>query len=186
MKSGLGKITLLLLMIFLSGCGPSAGSSPTTAPTLSLPSVTQTPPPATAPPVVAGENTQSPVEGATQAVIGPALPTNVAVIPDPADYAWEVIAEGFSRPTGLSVPYDGSGRLFVLEQEGLIHVIQDGVRLPVPFLDLRGVASTRGSTVRGLLGMVFHPKYAENGYFYVHYTQEGGDSVIARVAKGDG
>jgi glucose/arabinose dehydrogenase len=37
-----------------------------------------------------------------------------------------------------------------------------------------------GSTVRGLLGMTFHPKYAENGFFFVHYTQEGGNSVIAR------
>ncbi len=50
----------------------------------------------------------------------------------------------------------------------------------MPFLDLRNSASTRGSTVRGLLGMTFHPKYVENGYFFVHYTQGGGDSVIAR------
>ena len=114
-----------------------------------------------------------------------ALPKNVAVIPDPMDYDWEVIAEGFSRPTGLAAPQDGSGRLFVLEQEGLIHVLQDGQQLPVPFLDLREVASTSGSTVRGLQGMTFHPKYAENGYFFVHYTQEGGDSVIARYQVSD-
>jgi len=104
----------------------------------------------------------------------------VTVIPDPADYTWEVIAEGFTRPTGLAIPPDGSGRLFILEQEGLIHILQNGELLPVPFLDLRERVSTRGSTVRGLLGMVFHPKYVENGYFFVHYTQEGGDSVIAR------
>jgi glucose/arabinose dehydrogenase len=104
----------------------------------------------------------------------------VSVIPDPTGYNWKVIADGFTRPTGLAAPHDGSARLFVLEQEGLIHTIQDGERLPEPFLDLREQASTRGSTVRGLLGMAFHPRYAENGYFFVHYTQVGGNSVIAR------
>jgi glucose/arabinose dehydrogenase len=104
----------------------------------------------------------------------------VTVIPDSAGFTWEVIAEGFSRITGIAAPQDASKRLFVLEQEGLIHILQDRQRLPVPFLDLRERASTRGSTVRGLQGMTFHPKYAENGFFYVHYTQEGGASVIAR------
>ncbi len=108
------------------------------------------------------------------------LPTSVMSLPNPQEYTWEVIAEGFDRPTALvSVP-DGSGRLFVLEQGGLIHVLAAGARIPRPFLDLRERASTQGSTVRGLLGMAFHPGYIENGYFFVHYTRSGGDSVIAR------
>jgi glucose/arabinose dehydrogenase len=104
----------------------------------------------------------------------------VSVIPNPEDYTWESFAEGFSRPTGLASPMDGSDRLFVLQQDGLIHIVQAGENLTVPFLDLRERASTQGATVRGLLGLAFHPKYAENGFFFVHYTQKGGSSVIAR------
>jgi glucose/arabinose dehydrogenase len=49
-----------------------------------------------------------------------------------------------------------------------------------PFLDLRDRVSVKGATTRGLLGLVFHPQFAENGYFYVHYTGVRGDLVIAR------
>ena len=177
---------LTLLVFFLAGCNENKSEIPdTSTPTqTALPSATipvtpfPTARPATETPAPAPTKETAP--SATPTTTATALPTNVAVIPDPAGYTWEMIAEGFSRPTGLGTPQDGSGRLFVLEQEGLIHIIQDGQRLPVPFLDLREVTSTRGSTVRGLQGITFHPKYAENGYFFVHYTQEGGDSVIAR------
>ena len=33
---------------------------------------------------------------------------------------------------------------------------------------------------RGLLGLAFHPNYASNGFFYVHYTDTGGDVIVAR------
>jgi glucose/arabinose dehydrogenase len=95
-------------------------------------------------------------------------------------YTWEEIASGFSRPTGITSALDDSNRLFVIEQEGLIHVFQDEKILEIPFLDLRNRVSTQGSTVRGLLGLTFHPNYDQNGYFYVHYTKEGGNSIISR------
>jgi glucose/arabinose dehydrogenase len=75
---------------------------------------------------------------------------------------------------------DGSNRLFVFEQEGLIHILEAEKILEIPFLDLRDRVSTQGSTVRGLLGITFHPNYDQNGYFYVHYTKDGGNSVISR------
>jgi glucose/arabinose dehydrogenase len=184
-------VILILFVIFLAGCGESAPEKPITlAPTQSpLPSATlpitsfPTALPATETPFP--KDTREAVSHETRTATTTPLPTNVAVIPDPAGYTWDVIAEGFTRPTGLATPPDGSGRLFVLEQEGLIYIIQDGQQFPVPFLDLRERASTRGSTVRGLLGMAFHPRYTKNGYFFVHYTQEGGDSVIARFQVSD-
>jgi glucose/arabinose dehydrogenase len=79
----------------------------------------------------------------------------------------------------VSLP-DSTDRLFVLEQAGLIHILQGGERLAQPFIDLRERTSTRGSTVHGLLGLAFHPRYGENGYFFVHYTDADGKSIIAR------
>ncbi|MEA3440549.1 MAG: PQQ-dependent sugar dehydrogenase, partial [Chloroflexota bacterium] len=80
---------------------------------------------------------------------------------------------------------DGSDRLFVAEQQGVVRIIQDGEALPVPFLDLRDRVSTSGGVSRGLLGLVFHPHYADNGYFFVHYTNSSGNSVIARYKVSD-
>jgi glucose/arabinose dehydrogenase len=101
-------------------------------------------------------------------------------MPIPEEFTWQIIAEGLDQPAGLGSALDGTGRLFVIEQAGLIRIIQDGELLSDPFLDLRDRVSTKGSTVAGLLGLAFHPQYAQNGYFFVNYTQAGGSSVIAR------
>ncbi len=188
MPLNLSKFVIFTILVaFLAGCHQSPTISPSVSaanqpllPTLTVPitryptasPATLTTVPTNTAPTTAARTTPPPT--ATP------LPANVAVIPDPDKYTWEEVAGGLTRPTGLVSPGDGSGRLFVLEQAGLIQIIQEGEVLPVPFLDLRERASTRGSTVRGLLGMAFHPGYAQNGFFYVHYTQEGGDSVIAR------
>jgi glucose/arabinose dehydrogenase len=74
---------------------------------------------------------------------------------------------------------DGSGRLFIVEQSGRILVLQDGVLLSTPFLDIVDAVGSRGNE-QGLLGLAFHPKYSENGLFYVNYTDNNGDTVIAR------
>lgn len=179
-------VILILLVIFLSGCTESTlDAQPSSTVTIPLPPspilpITPFPTvhPSTNTPVSTSTSEAAP--SVTLSNIATPLPTNVIDIPNPEKYTWEVIAEGFSRPTNLTSPMDGSNRMFVLEQEGLIFIIQDDEILSVPFLDLRKQASTQGSTVRGLLGMVFHPKYAENGFFFIHYTQDGGNSVIAR------
>lgn len=73
---------------------------------------------------------------------------------------------------------DGSNRLFILEQPGRIRILQDGSLLPEAFLDISAQVGCCGE--RGLLGLAFHPRYAENGYFYVNYTDSLGNTVIAR------
>lgn len=94
------------------------------------------------------------------------------------------VARGFSRPLYVTHAGDGSGRLFVVEQSGAIRVIKDGAVLRQPFLDVSGLISRQALesnyTERGLLGLAFHPNYAENGLFYINYTDLNGHSVISR------
>ena len=84
-----------------------------------------------------------------------------------------LVASGLVHPLTLSEPPDGSGRLFIVDQIGLIRVVlPNGTLLPQPFLDLRSrLATLRPSfDERGALGLAFHPDYATNGRFFVFYT----------------
>ena len=83
------------------------------------------------------------------------------------------VADGLTSPVTLASPGDGSGRLFVVDQAGLIQVLTpDGALRPEPFLDLRSrmVTLMAGFDERGLLGLAFHPQYAANGRFFVYYS----------------
>jgi glucose/arabinose dehydrogenase len=89
-----------------------------------------------------------------------------------------LIASGLRNPTDIQAPHDGTGRVFFVEQQGTIRIFRDGVLLPEPFLDIRNKILAGGE--RGMLGLAFPPDFAAKGYFYVHYTDLRGDSVIAR------
>ncbi|MFH2037809.1 MAG: hypothetical protein ABIJ65_00065, partial [Chloroflexota bacterium] len=54
--------------------------------------------------------------------VGP-IATSASVFPDGANYFWNLITAGFKRPVGLANAGDGTGRLFVVEQAGIIHVV---------------------------------------------------------------
>jgi glucose/arabinose dehydrogenase len=79
-----------------------------------------------------------------------------------------VVASGLSAPLYLTQPPGDTSRLFVVEQGGRIRVIQNGTLLATPFLDIRSLVSSGGE--QGLLSMAFHPNYANNGQFFVDYT----------------
>jgi glucose/arabinose dehydrogenase len=111
-------------------------------------------------------------------------PEEVSTLPDPSIYNWQSVADGLERPVGLFNAGDGSGRLFVLEQPGTIRIIKEGEVLPTPFLDIVDRVGSGGSE-QGLLGLAFHPNYAENGHFYVNYTDRNGNTVIARFSVSD-
>jgi len=94
------------------------------------------------------------------------------------DVAFDFIVTGLQNP--VAITHAGDSRLFIVQQSGTI-VICDGTRVfPTPFLDIRGLVLSGGE--RGLLGLAFHPRYAENGFFYVNYTETSGPgtTVIAR------
>jgi glucose/arabinose dehydrogenase len=111
-------------------------------------------------------------------------PTTRDAHPDASQYQWVEIASGFDRPIGLTNAGDGSGRLFVWEQSGGAWILRNGEFIDTPFLDVSNLLSDdvfNGSySERGLLGLAFHPQYAENGIFFVHYSDANGDTVIAR------
>ncbi len=80
----------------------------------------------------------------------------------------EVVVDGLIEPVGIVAPPSDVSRLFILEKAGTIRIINDGVLLPEPFLDLSPVVWHEGEA--GLLSLAFHPSYAENGRFFVYYT----------------
>lgn len=94
--------------------------------------------------------------------------------PPPVDeVGLELVAEGLTAPVALAELPDGSGRLFIIDQTGLIRIVtSDGTLLEEPFLDLRDqmVSLNEGYDERGLLGLAFHPNYAKNGRFFVYYS----------------
>jgi glucose/arabinose dehydrogenase len=77
------------------------------------------------------------------------------------------------------------GRLFVIQQDGQIRVFENEVLNPEPFLDInQAVTADAPPGERGLLGLAFHPNYAQNGLFYVDYTTSNAD-VVARYKVSD-
>ncbi len=78
----------------------------------------------------------------------------------------------FSRPADIRNAGDGSNRLFVVEQAGVIRVFEntDTVSTSSVFLDITASVSYTPQSELGLLGLAFHPDYASNGWFYVYYT----------------
>lgn len=92
-----------------------------------------------------------------------------------------VCLQQFYSPTTITSAGDGSGRMFICDQPGKIYIFHGGMMRPVPFLDLtstgnnKAIAQTTGYSERGLLGLAFHPGYANSassGYrkFYVYYS----------------
>jgi glucose/arabinose dehydrogenase len=94
------------------------------------------------------------------------------------------IATGLSSPLDVQSAPGDRARLFVVEQGGRIRIVRGGAVLPTPYLDISARISRGGE--RGLLGLAFHPRFAENGRFFVNYTDLNGHTHIAefRAAAG--
>jgi glucose/arabinose dehydrogenase len=90
----------------------------------------------------------------------------------------EVRWAGFSRPVHVTHAGDGSGRLFVVEQSGRVRVIDGGTVMTAPFLDITDRVRCCGE--QGLLSIAFPPGSSAKGYFYVNYTDSGGDTTVSR------
>ncbi len=90
-------------------------------------------------------------------------------------------------PVFLTAPPGDTARLFVVEKGGTIKVVNKATNSLIGiFLDISNLVST--GSEQGLLGLAFDPNYANNGRFYVSYTDTSGNSVIARylVSVGNG
>jgi glucose/arabinose dehydrogenase len=98
---------------------------------------------------------------------------------EPGTYALEPLFPGLAFDEPLAVVHDGIDALHVVERGGRIHRLPDDPELmPELLIDLSDRVTTSGQE-QGLLGLAFHPDYAENGYFFVNYTR-GDQTVIAR------
>ena len=92
----------------------------------------------------------------------------------------EEVASGFTSPVGMAVVPGGAGRFAVVDQVGVVHLVTpSGDVLATPFLDVRDriVSLRSGYDERGLLGLAFHPGYAENGRLYVYYSAPARDGA---------
>ncbi len=102
--------------------------------------------------------------------------------PNPDAFDWQPVASGFTKPVDLADPNDGSGRLLILEQDGVIRIIENGAILDSPFLDITAQVGSTGSE-QGLLGIALDPDYAANGTFYLNYTMPNGATVVSRFQR---
>ena len=95
----------------------------------------------------------------------------------------QLIASGLSSPVFLAAPPSDTARLFVVEQPGRIRIVQHGILLGTPFLDITSRVLYGGE--EGLLSVAFHPLYATNHYFYVDYTHPNaaGDTVYTMIER---
>ena len=95
----------------------------------------------------------------------------------------ELVSIATGLDTVVDVTHAGDERLFLSLQDGEV-LISDGGPLKT-FLDIGGIVGS--GFEGGIKSIAFHPEYATNGFFFVHYSNSVGDSVIARyeVSAGD-
>ncbi len=78
---------------------------------------------------------------------------------------------GLSSPVFLTNARDGSRRIFIVQQGGIIRVAQPGSSVLSNYLNISTIVSSSGGE-RGLLGLAFHPQFAANRRFFVYYTRQ--------------
>ena len=180
------RLILPTLALVLAACAPDA-AQPTAAPTIAR--FTASPAATATTAATDTEVVEAPTETA-EATAAPTLtrvpPTDVpASTPDASQlslgqYALQEVVSGLTRPVVLTYADDGTDRMFIVEQRGLIHVLRDGQLLDEPYLDLQDRV-TDAENEQGLLGLAFSPDFAQSGRFYVYYTSEdAGKNTLSR------
>jgi uncharacterized repeat protein (TIGR01451 family) len=94
------------------------------------------------------------------------------------DFFQQIINTGLTSPVAITTPPDGTNRLFITEQPGVIS-FWNGSTL-TEFMDIQNIVEFGGE--EGLLSTAFHPDYANNGYFYVYFTNNNGDNEVDRFS----
>jgi glucose/arabinose dehydrogenase len=105
-----------------------------------------------------------------------------ATVASAHEFAMERVAAGLERPVFLTAPPADIERVFIVEQHtGRIRILRLSERmlLATPFLTVPGISN---GNEQGLLGLAFHPDYANNGFFYVYLTDPDTNVVRYRVS----
>lgn len=101
--------------------------------------------------------------------------------PERAQFKPRPVASGFSQPVYVTAAKGESGRLYVVEQGGTIHVLAGGKRRATPLLDIRRLVTAGGE--QGLLGLAFHPSYPKVRKLYVQYTARDGSTRLVEYSS---
>jgi glucose/arabinose dehydrogenase len=128
-----------------------------------------------------GGRGSAPTEGQQQPPVTaepvPSVPGTTEEVPTgPLHVKLTRVADGLDAPLDVEATPSERGRLYVVEQGGRIRVLENGRLIARPFLDIRGLVRSGGE--QGLLSVAFHPEFAENGRFYVDYTDVNGDTRV--------
>jgi glucose/arabinose dehydrogenase len=91
---------------------------------------------------------------------------------------WEKLLTKLRQPTHATAARDGSNRLFIVEQEGIVKILAAGELLPTPFLDIK--SKVQYGAELGLLSITFPPNFAEKQYFYAYYIDKDKSVTISR------
>jgi glucose/arabinose dehydrogenase len=92
---------------------------------------------------------------------------------------WRPRASGLDRPVQVASARDGSSRLFVVEQPGVIKIVRNGSVRVGSYLNITGRVNSSGSE-QGLLSVAFDPAFGSHPRLWVAYTRGDGALVIAR------
>ena len=111
-----------------------------------------------------------------RAVLAALLLLAAAAAPAQAAPRFEPLDGAYDQPIFLTAPPRDATRVFVAEREGLVKVVQNGVAVAAPFIDLTGVVTLDGE--RGLLGLAFPPDYESSGLVYTYLTGADGELQI--------
>ncbi len=168
------SVPAALLVLTLAACTAEGEPVTTTAPSGTSTSTTVPPGTSTTDP-----STTSTTAAATTTTRGTATTTT---LPPLVGLAYEKVASGLPFPLFVDAP-PADGRLFIATKDGAVHIVKDGQLLSQPFLDIRELVLNQGE--QGLLGLAFHPDYAENGLFYVHYSNRHGDTELVEYRVSD-
>ncbi len=163
-------LLLISLALVISACGDT-DNSPETAPTPRV-STTTTTTTTAAPATTAPEGTSSPAATTTTTTTTTTIP--LRSLDEIALEIYEA-GSGFTQPV-LMVPHPSDGRWFVVDQPGVIWVVDEGQASAL--LDINDLVRFQGE--QGLLGMAFHPDDAS--LLYVNYINNSGDSIVASVS----
>ena len=95
-----------------------------------------------------------------------------------------LIADGYKKPVFITSYPNNAKLLYIVEQAGLIKLINDGKKLSRPFFDInkRVVNPNRPGDERGLLGFAFHPNHTNNGKFYINYMDNDGNTIVSEFS----
>ena len=147
---------LVIAALVVAACGPTPSVAPSDAGP--SPAGSAAPSPSSAPPSASAQ------------------PSGGSTGDSPPRLSLDPVVEDLDRPLDVAWRPEDASTLFVVEQTGRIRIVRDGELIERPFLDIRKLVVAGGE--QGLLGLAFLPS-AENGRFFVYYTDREKQQVVA-------